>query len=165
MMDENKNAALVTLPRPQESDIWKPSRSLMEPLLSLQIAEPRRIYQPGDELECECQIDAVAAEDIQAVETSVLWYTEGKGDEDLGVHYFNRRVPADAEERDLRPMHRFTTILPNSPLSYSGAIVKVRWCARVRLFMKKGKELHFEQPFTLGDVSASRDEDPSDVDQ
>ena len=130
----------------------------MEPLLSLQIAEPNRIYQPGDELECECQIDVVEASEIQSVETSVLWYTEGKGDEDLGVHYFNRRVPSDADEGDLRPMHRFTTTLPNSPLSYSGEILKVRWCARVRLFLKKGKELYFEQPFTLGNVAAPRDE-------
>ncbi len=124
----------------------------MEPLLSLQLAEPRRIYQPGDELECECQIDAVEANDIQAVELSVLWYTEGKGDEDLGVHFFQRRVPRDCEDGDLRPMYRFRTILPNSPLSYSGEIVKIRWCARVRLFLKKGKELYFEQPFTLGSV-------------
>jgi hypothetical protein len=129
----------------------------MEPLLSLQIAQPRRIFQPGDELECECQVDAVEAHEIQAVETSVLWYTEGKGDEDLGVHYFDRRVPSDCEDRDLRPMHRFKTILPNSPLSYSGKIVKVRWCARVRLFLKKGKELYFEQPFTLGNVANAQD--------
>ena len=55
-------------------------------------------------------------------------------------------------------MHRFTTILPNSPLSYSGRIVKVRWCARVRLFLKKGKELFFEQPFILGSVATAQDE-------
>jgi hypothetical protein len=135
-MEDNPNAALATLTRSRFSGTWKPVGSLMEPLLSLQIADPRRIYQPGDELEWECQIDAVDPKEIQAVETSVLWYTEGKGDEDLGVHYFNRRVPSDSETGDLRPMHRFTTILPNSPLSYSGKIVKVRWCARVRLFLK-----------------------------
>lgn len=156
-MDDIQNAPVATLARSRSRETWKTVGRHMEPLLSLQIAEPHRIYQPGDELECECQIDAVDAAEIQAVETSVLWYTEGKGDVDLGVHYFNRRVPNDAEEGDLRPMHRFTTALPNSPLSYSGAIVKVRWCARVRLFMKKGKELSFEQPFTLGNVVAARD--------
>ncbi|MBP89039.1 MAG: hypothetical protein CMJ64_20380 [Planctomycetaceae bacterium] len=128
----------------------------MEPLLSLQIDDPHRTYQPGDELECECQVDAIDASDIQAIETSVLWYTEGKGDEDLGVHYFERRVPNDAEDGDLRPMHRFATVLPNSPLSYSGGIVKVRWCARVRLFLRRGKELFFEQPFHLGAVAPIR---------
>ena len=157
-MEDSPNATLDTLSRSRFSGTWKPVGSLMEPLLSLQIAEPRRIYQPGDELKCECQIDAVDAKEIQAVETSVLWYTEGKGDEDLGVHYFNRRVPGDCENGDLRPMHRFTTILPNSPLSYSGKIVKVRWCARVRLFLKRGKELYFEQPFWLGSLTNTRDE-------
>ena len=33
---------------------------------------------------------------------------------------------------------------------YSGAMVKIRWCARVRLFLRRGKELFFEQPFVLG---------------
>ncbi len=157
-MEDSLDTDLATLSRSSFSGTRKPVGRLMEPLLSLQIAEPRRIYQPGDELECECQIDAVDAKEIQAVETSVLWYTEGKGDEDLGVHYFNRRVPADCENRDLRPMHRFKTVLPNSPLSYSGKIVKVRWCARVRLFLKKGKELYFEQPFWLGGVTDQRDD-------
>ena len=108
------------------------------------------MYHPGDELECEYQIDAVEADEIQAIEASVLWYTEGKGDEDLAVHFFERRTPADTEDGDLRPLHRFRTYLPNSPLSYSGSIVKIRWCARVRLFLRRGKELFFEQPFILG---------------
>lgn len=125
-------------------------RPMIEPLISLQLRYPHRVYHPGDELECECQIDAIEADDIQAIEASVLWYTEGKGDEDLAVHYFERRTPADAEDGDLRPMHRFRTVLPNSPLSYSGAMVKIRWCARIRLFLRRGKELFFEQPFVLG---------------
>lgn len=124
----------------------------MEPLISLQLREARRTYDPGEELECEYQIDAIDPREIQAVEASVLWYTEGKGDEDLGVHYFERRVPRDSEDGDLRPLHRFKTVLPNSPLSYSGEIVKIRWCARVRLFLRRGKELFFEQPFILGSV-------------
>jgi hypothetical protein len=108
------------------------------------------MYHPGDELECEYQIDAVEADEIQAIEASVLWYTEGKGDEDMAVHFFERRTAADTEDGDLRPLHRFRTMLPNSPLSYSGSIVKIRWCARVRLFLGRGKEIFFEQPFVLG---------------
>ena len=48
-----------------------------------------------------------------------------------------------------RLLYGFGTILPNSPLSYSGSMVKIRWCARVRLFLRRGKELFFEQPFVL----------------
>ena len=121
----------------------------MEPLISLQLREPHRVFHPGEELECEYQIDAVDPGEIQAVEASVLWYTEGKGDEDLSVHFFERRVPADADNGDLRPLHRFRTELPNSPLSYGGTIVKIRWCARVRLFLRRGRELCFDQPFTI----------------
>ena len=138
---------LVTARRSTAS---KRPRVMMEPLISLQLRHPLRVYHPGDELECEYQIDAVDPEEIQAVEASVLWYTEGKGDEDLAVHFFERRTPADSEDGDLRPLHKFRTILPNSPLSYAGSIVKIRWCARVRLFLRRGKELFFEQPFVLG---------------
>ncbi len=122
---------------------------MIEPLISLQFLGSNGIYRPGDELHAEYQIDAVEADELQAVELSVLWFTEGKGDEDLAVHYFERRVPADADEHDLRRLHRFKTILPNSPLSYTGEILKIRWCGRVRIFLRRGKELFFDQPFEL----------------
>jgi hypothetical protein len=100
----------------------------------------------------EYQIDALPAADVQAVEASVLWFTEGKGEEDLSVHYFERRLPSDADEGDLRPLRRFRTRLPNSPLSYSGAILKIRWCVRVRVFLRRGKEAVYDYPFQLGAV-------------
>lgn len=124
----------------------------MEPLISLGLRPPRQIYKPGDKLEFEYQIDAVEPDDVQAIESSVLWYTEGKGDEDLAVHFFERRVPAEAEDGNLCPLHQVSTVLPNSPLSYDGAIVKIRWCVRVRLFLRRGKETFLELPFQLGTV-------------
>lgn len=126
----------------------------MEPLISLCLVGPRRSYSAGEELVAEYQFDAVLPDDVQAVEASVLWYTEGKGEEDLGVHFFERRLPHDAEGGDLRPMRRFRTILPSSPLSYSGAIFAIRWCVRVRLFLRRGREYMQEQAFTLGSVPA-----------
>jgi hypothetical protein len=125
---------------------------MTEPLLSLCLAGAKRHYAAGDELVCEYQIDAIDAADIQAVEASVLWYTEGKGDEDMGVHFFERRLPADADEGDLRPMRRIRTRLPNSPLTYAGAILTIHWCVRLRLFVRRGRELVLEEPFTLGSV-------------
>lgn len=125
-----------------------------EPLLSVCLGGNRKHYSAGDELVCEYQIDAIEASEIQSVEASVLWLTEGKGEEDLGVHYFERRLPADAEDHDLRPLRRFKVNLPNSPLSYDGAIVRIRWCVRLRLFARRGKEYVLEYPFTLGAVPA-----------
>lgn len=127
---------------------------MIDPLLSLCIVGPRRQFAAGDELVCEYQIDAVEPAEIQAVEFSVLWYTEGKGEDDLGVHFFERRLPSDADGGDLRPMRRLRTRLPNSPLTYRGAILSIQWCARLRLFLRRGREFVVEQPFTLGCVPA-----------
>ena len=125
---------------------------MIEPLLSLCVAGTQRHFAAGDELVAEYQIDAVDPADIQAVEVSVLWMTEGKGEDDIGVHFFERRLPADADDGDLRPMRRVRTHLPNSPLSYRGAILSIRWCVRLRLFLRRGREYVIEQPFTLGNV-------------
>ena len=127
---------------------------MIDPLLSLCIVGSSRTFAAGDELVCEYQIDAVDPADIQAVEFSVLWQTSGKGEDDLGVHFFERRLPADAENGDLRPMRRLRTLLPNSPLSYHGAILSIQWCARLRLFLRRGREFVVEQPFTVGCVPA-----------
>jgi len=124
-----------------------------EPLISLGLASGSpadRCYRPGDWIHYEYQIDAVEAEELHAVESSVLWYTEGKGDEDLAVHYFERRETGDVEEGDLRPLHRVRIKLPVSPLSYNGLIVKIRWCVRVRVFLEDGRDTFFDQPFQIG---------------
>jgi len=125
---------------------------VIEPLLSLCLVGPQRTFAAGDELVAEYQIDAVEPADIQAVEASVLWQSEGKGEEDIGVHFFERRLPGDADEGDLRPMRGVRTRLPNSPLSYRGAILSIRWCVRLRLFLRRRGDYVMEYPFTLGAV-------------
>lgn len=127
----------------------------MKPLISLQLRDNRRVFWPGETLECFYQIDAVEPAEIQAVEASALWYTEGKGEEDLGVHAFQRRVPADESPDEMRSMAALRSTLPASPLSYSGVILKLRWCVRVRVFLDKGREVTAEIPFQLGDVPAA----------
>ena len=129
---------------------------MMEPLISIQLYNHKPACRPGAILECDYQIDAVAAEDVQSVEASVLWYTEGKGDEDMAVHFFERRLAADADGYDLRPLRRFSVQLPNSPLSFDGQIIKIRWCVRVRAFLKRGKDVCFEYPFRLGEVPSAK---------
>lgn len=133
---------------------------MIEPLISLTLREPRKIFKPGDQLDWEFQIDAVDKDQLVAVEASVLWYTEGKGDEDIGVHFFERRVAADVEHGDLRTLRKISVTCPESPLSYEGDIIKVRWCVRVRLFLKKGKGVFFDHPFQLGEVSMGKSSKP-----
>ncbi len=124
----------------------------MMPLISIQLRDGAGPYLPGDEFECRYQIDAVQANELQAVEASVMWYSEGKGEEDLAVHAFQRHVPADVIDGDLRRWNTLVTQLPNSPLSYDGVILKIRWCVRVRAFGSRGKETIAEFPFRLGSV-------------
>lgn len=152
----------------------------MEPLIALTLdgAEPhsrhRRDFAAGETLRIEYQIDAVDAQQIVATEASVLWFTEGKGEPDMGVHFFRRTTRDEHLDRDLRPMQRIDVSLPNSPLTYDGVILKVRWCVRVRLFLTGGKELVEERAFALGRVppakpaqdppaSSSEDEDADDA--
>ncbi len=123
----------------------------MEPLISIQIQDLRPYFEPGTTIDCDYQIDAVDLSELQAVEASVLWFTEGKGGEDMGIHYFERRVPADADG-DLRQWRRFQVTLPNSPLSYDGQLVRIRWCVRVRVILKQGRQYCAEHPFQLGAV-------------
>jgi hypothetical protein len=126
---------------------------MIEPLISIQIQGDQKFLSPADTLICDYQIDAIPKEELQAVEVSVMWYTEGKSDVDMDVHYFERRVPVDAEGQDLRTWRRFETVMPNSPLSYDGQLFQVRWCVRVRAFLKQGRQFSSELPFQLGDAA------------
>jgi len=123
-----------------------------EPSVAIVLDGAGRIYRPGDTFSGRYWIESLDAEQIRAIEASVLWHTEGKGDEDMAVHEFRRR---DAERElpfDPRRTERFSTTLPNSPLSYDGRLVKLRWCVRVRVLLHRGKDLVGEKGFQLGDV-------------
>lgn len=126
------------------------------PLVRIRFDGNGGTYRPGDTLSGEYRIESVPAHEIKAVEVSVLWYTEGKGDEDLAVHDFWRRSADGADGLDLRRPGRFSTVLPRTPLSYRGVLVKIRWCVRVRVFLTRGREVMGELAFRLGDVPAAR---------
>jgi hypothetical protein len=125
---------------------------MTSPRVQLLLDETARIYNPGEVLAGQFSLEGVAAGDVRACELSVLWHTEGKGDEDLSVHFFERLEPYNDESIDFRQPRRFSTELPNSPLTYGGLIVKIAWCVRVRFFLIRGKELSLEIPFQLGAV-------------
>jgi hypothetical protein len=122
------------------------------PRILVQFDRVDRCYEPLDPLAVRYESEGLAADDPpRAVEHSVLWYTEGKGDEDLGVHFFERVVDPDR----MPPVAvgaRFDIVLPASPLSYEGVIVKVRWCVRVRYFFAGGRDFVSEHEFSVGRV-------------
>jgi hypothetical protein len=130
---------------------------------SLRLIGESRTYEPGQTLTGEYFVDIADPRRIKSVEVSVLWFTEGKGDEDMAVHFFERLANDNEQFVDLRRTQQFKTQLPNSPLSYDGVIVKIHWCVRLRVFLRRGQEFVAEQPFQLGTIPrgrACRDERP-----
>ena len=126
--------------------------NVLESRVSVRLIGESRAYQPGQTLIGEFFVDIDDPRDIRSVEISVLWFTEGKGDEDMVVHYFQRIGNDHDPFVDMRTSQQFTTELPNSPLSYDGVIVKIHWCVRIRVFLTRGREFVSEQPFRLGTV-------------
>ncbi len=127
-----------------------------EPRVRIRLEGNGRAYRPGETLSGEYRLESVPLEEVRAIEVSVLWYTEGKGDEDLAVHHFHRIAVEGPDAVDLRQPGRFSTVLPESPLSYTGAIVNIRWCVRVRVFLGRGKEVVGQRDFQLGAVPPVR---------
>ena len=126
------------------------------PLVRIRFDGNGRVYHPGETFAGDYRIESVAADEIRAVEASILWYTEGKGDEDLAVHAFWRTSADNGDGIGPTRTGRFSTVLPNSPLSYRGVLLKINWCVRVRVFLTRGREVMGELAFRLGQVPAAR---------
>ena len=120
-----------------------------QPALNVRLCREDGAYESGGLLAAQWRISRIAPESLQSLEVSVMWHTEGKGDEDLHVHHFQRlgemqlRAMRPGDEQSLRCQ------LPPTPLSYQGRLITIRWCIRLRLFMTDGREIVTEQPFHL----------------
>jgi len=129
---------------------------MKEPSISIRLEGNGRVYEPGETLAGIYWLHATAPNEVRAIEVSVLWHTEGKGDEDFSVHEFRRLAADEGCPIDPREPGRFSTVLPASPLSYDGEIVKVRWCVRVRAFLTRGRNVLGEMRFKLGSAPAPK---------
>lgn len=118
--------------------------------ITFEFDEHAGLYWPGEVISGQYFVETPVPQDVKALELSVLWHTLGKGDEDLAVHYFQRETVDDQGLIDLVKPRRFSTELPNSPLSYDGLIVKICWSVRLRVCMRRGRDAVAEQPFQLG---------------
>lgn len=125
------------------------------PRVVVQFSHVDRRYAPLEAFDVRYEVDGLGTEPLKAVEHSVLWFTEGKGEEDLGVQFFERvidraRLPPTA------PSGQFACRLPRSPLSYEGVIVKIRWCVRIRFFFAGGRDYVSEHEFIVGSIPPAR---------
>lgn len=124
-----------------------------EPALGLRLLSLQPRLEPNELLEFEYRVQRVTPEDVERLEVSVMWYTEGKGTTDFGVHLFESLEDDElAAVIDGEPQPIVTT-LPSSPLSYEGKLMSIRWCVRLRLYMTDGREVSAEKPFYLGHLT------------
>ncbi len=130
----------------------EPGRGL--PVVTVFFCTADRIYEPLESIDVRYQLSLPAGSGLRAIERSVLWYTEGKGEEDLGLHFFERLTDRAAVNAAAAGGN-FSTRLPGSPLSYEGLIVKIRWCVRIRLFFDGGRDFVSEHVFDLGRIPAA----------
>lgn len=124
----------------------------LEPALGYRLLTLQQAMEPGEQLEFEVSIHRVAPELVERLEVSVLWFTEGKGSEDRGVHFFHS-LDHDELVADFDTPKRLSTVLPNNPLSYDGKLFRIRWCVRLRLFLRDGRRISAEKPFYLGHLT------------
>jgi hypothetical protein len=127
-----------------------------QPVIEVAFDRSDRSYAPGDPLTARYRVICPGVA-LRAVEESVVWYTEGKGEEDLGVHRFERHTDRQVLAASTDEV-TFSTTLPASPLSYEGMIVKIRWCVRVRVFFHGGRDFVSEHVFQVGRIPPARPE-------
>jgi len=135
------------------------------PRISVTFNHENNQYGGGDQLRAHYIVEGIESHSVSAVERSVVWYTEGKGEEDLGVIFFERiQLDKRKDGTQMSPASLSTdhmtgalaADLPHSPLSYEGIIVKIRWCVRIRIFFRSGRDFVSEYIFFLGGVPVAR---------
>ena len=156
---------MMTVSKRMDQNTLGSYRIQPNPRISVTFNHENIQYSGGDQLQAHYIVEGVESQGISAVERSVVWYTEGKGEEDLGVIFFERiQLDKRKDGTQMSPASLSTdhmtgalaADLPHSPLSYEGIIVKIRWCVRIRIFFRSGRDFVSEYIFFLGGVPVAR---------
>lgn len=125
-----------------------------EPALGLRLLTLQAALEPAELLEFEYRLQRVSSELIDNLEVSVMWMTEGKGSEDIGIHFFQKITKEELVSKSLESPRSLQTKLPTGPLSYEGRLLKIRWQILLRLFLADGREVMAEKRFYLGHLTS-----------
>lgn len=88
--------------------------------LSLDLADPRGAFSPGEEIEVRAIWDL--PEPPESIELRLAWHTSGKGDRDLKVvKTVSINSPVARDDQWL------AIVLPNGPYSFSGKLISLVW--------------------------------------
>jgi hypothetical protein len=118
---------------------------------ALSIVLERLAFEPGETLRGSYHLVMPVSRRLEEVEITVGWHTEGKGTKARGVDH--REVHQTGEGwLDGHGAEKFSVVLPHSPLSYDGVLIKVCWTVRVHARFSGWRDLKCEQAFQLGHV-------------
>lgn len=117
------------------------------PQINIFLDKKEYVYNRGEVLTGVYRILDVESDQINSVEMSVLWRTEGKGDEDMTVIDIQSQSRQQEDWINPRIPGKIETVLPSGPISYEGQILKIRWCVRVRMTLVSGQEALAERVF------------------
>lgn len=99
--------------------------------LNLTVGNGRDCFEPGERIEVKALWEL--AEPATAVELRLVWFTRGKGDQDVSVVESTRfEQPALSEQRI------WNLDLPAAPYSFSGKLISLLWA--VELLVEPGDE-------------------------
>ena len=121
--------------------------------LNLTFGRNRTEFAPGETLAVEYYLDPSCARRDRGARNLGLVVHGGQ----RGRGYGRPLLRADRTRRPwvsstFTEPRSFETVLPNSPLSYEGVIVKIHWCVRACAFLARGKQFVEECPFRLGNI-------------
>ena len=114
-------------------------------------------YEPGQMIEGLYRVELAEPRLLKDVTITIGWSTEGKGTTARGAEHREVREAGDHLEKGT-----FRAVLPASPLSYDGSLIKICWVVRVRVGLSNGKHLDAEEVFQLGHVREYAEE-PGDT--
>ncbi|HBO44500.1 MAG TPA: hypothetical protein DD670_11315 [Planctomycetaceae bacterium] len=94
--------------------------------LVLEIDNGQTAFAPGETVGGEAGWNLPASP--KEVSLQLLWYTEGKGDEDAGlVEEVTFDLPQPSENR------RFTFRIPEGPYSFRGKLISLAWAIELQV--------------------------------
>ena len=123
-------------------------------VLQIELEGGRTAWRPGEKLRGTASW--LLAESVDSVEVRLIWFTRGKGTQDVSVIDQRAfRMPA-LDGRD-----HFSFELPAGPYSFSGRLISLTWA--LELVTPKGRESErvefvlspFESEIVLGSAEAS----------
>jgi len=120
---------------------------------SLSIVLNRRAFEPGERLRGSYRLVTADLSRLEEVEVTVGWHTEGEGMTDRGVEHREIHRAGDHSPGGIGS-GRFSAVMPASPLSYDGVLIKVCWAVRVRARFSGSGSLESVEVFQLGHVAS-----------